>query len=335
MSEKRASLHLYHDDTVKFEHEGKSYCLRIQNDDSPMNPRIDMDNITTMACWHGRYRLGDKIKASDEEEFWRDLVRNNVPNDEIIERVEAGALSGIRIENSEDGEDLVDIYESYSLSTVIGDSDDRECLKYSGINKTHAAYYLIDDLSIAHCMKLMEPYAEWLPLWLYDHSGITMSCGNRAYPYNDRWDSGCVGWIVMLKKICIAETLEYVLDENGEKIKEIHEHEGHPPTWSFKTRPLTDETWRKRAIEIMHNDVEFYDQYLTGDVYGYTLYKKNVSDGDDFSEWEECDSCFGFFGTDIFENGVSEYVPGLREAIDNGRYEKGKANERTLVYYEL
>ena len=47
-------------------------------------------------------------------------------------------------------------------------------------------------------MKALKELAERknvvLPLYLYDHSGITMSC-DLTYPYNDRWDSGQVGWI--------------------------------------------------------------------------------------------------------------------------------------------
>ena len=39
-----------------------------------------------------------------------------------------------------------------------------------------------------------------LPLWLYDHSGISMSCGDRTYPYNDQWDSGLVGTIYVTKE---------------------------------------------------------------------------------------------------------------------------------------
>ncbi len=72
---KPASLNLYDDDTVKWENEGKCYCLHIQQDEMPMNPRADMDNVTIMACWHRRYRLGDKIEDDEPEDFWRRLVR--------------------------------------------------------------------------------------------------------------------------------------------------------------------------------------------------------------------------------------------------------------------
>ena len=123
----------------------------------------------------------------------------------------------------------------------------------------------------------MEPYAEWMTLWLYDHSGITMSCGARVEQYADRWDSGCVGWIVALKETVMREMAEYVLDKNGVRIRIEHKHEGAPSTWSYLTRALTDKTWRDRAIEAMKGDVELYDKMLTGDVYGYTLYERAVS----------------------------------------------------------
>ena len=66
---KPVSLNLYDDDTVKWENEGKSYCLHIQQDEMPLDPRADMDNVTVMACWHRQYRLGDKIEDDEPEEF--------------------------------------------------------------------------------------------------------------------------------------------------------------------------------------------------------------------------------------------------------------------------
>lgn len=240
-------LNLYDNDTVKWNHDGKLYCLHIQRDETPESPR-EWDNITTMACWHRRYNLGDKIDDKELEDFWRRLVRENVPESEIFAMAEAGQLKGIRITKNEEDPKLVDVYETYYWQTVLGKSEPKECLEYEGVDKDTAIYYLLDDLTIQHCMALMEPYAEWLPLWLYDHSGITMSCGARTYPYNDRWDSGQVGWIVALKETIMAETSEFVLDENGNRIREEHQHEGRPSTWSYKIRPLTDETWRKRAI---------------------------------------------------------------------------------------
>ena len=92
------ALRMYDNDTVKWEHEGKLYCLHVQQDEDSPNPRRDWDDpITVMACWHRRYRLGDEIQDDKPEEFWQRLVRENVSEKEILAAAEAGKLTGIRI----------------------------------------------------------------------------------------------------------------------------------------------------------------------------------------------------------------------------------------------
>lgn len=332
----KLELNLYDEDTVKWNHNGKMYCLRIRMDELSEGPR-EWDNITIMACWHRRYNLGDKIEDKDPEAFWKRLVHENVPWSEVLAAAESGELEGIRVVKNSDNPELMDVYETYQIDSVLGKSDHKECLEYRGVDKETAAYYLEDDLGIGHCMTLMEPYAEWLPLWLYDHSGITMSCGARTGQFADRWDSGCVGWIVLLKKTVMDEVgVEYVLDENGERIKVEHKHENGQSTWSFLTRPLTEETWRKRAVEIMKADVELYDQYLTGSVYGYVLYEAEPVEGDDSPDWNEVDSTWGYYGDDIIENGICDEVGnGLYEAIRSGMYQTGSAELETYSHWKL
>ncbi len=70
-----------------------------------------------------------------------------------------------------------------------------------------------------------------LPLYLFDHSGITMSTA----PFSCQWDSGRVGWIQCKKGF------ENLTDENIEKILE--------------------------------SEVEEYDKFLTGDVWGFNIEK--------------------------------------------------------------
>ena len=299
----------------------------------PESPR-EWDNITIMACWHSRYRLGDSIRDKEPEDFWRRLVRENMPESEVYAMAEAGLLNGIRIEKHEDDPELVDIYETVRWLTVIGKCEPKESLGHKGVNKDYAICYLLDDLTIQHCMTLLDGYAEWMPLRLYDHSGLTISCGSKSGQYANRWDSGCVGWIVALKKTVMAETVEYVLDENGERIREEHKQEGYPPTWGYKTRPLTDATWRKRAAEVMQDDVKIYDQHLAGDVFGFTLYEADPPADDDEPEWAETDSRWGFYGSDGIESGICDHVgSGLMEAIQSGEYETGKAVLRADSYY--
>lgn len=334
MEKKVKPIFVNNDETLKWVFNGKHYCLHIHQDDFAESPR-DWDNLGFMACWHRNYRLGDKIEEKSPELFWTHLVRQYVPTDEIVSAVKNGKLTGIRAEMHKQGSNLLDVYETSHLNAIFGKSEDTESLEYEGIPENALFNYIEDELTISHCMTLLEPHAEWMPLWLYDHSGISMSCGRRTYPYNDRWDSCQVGWIFAFKKKIMAETVEIMKDENGEMLREEHRHSNGTVTYSIKTRPLTEETWRARAIEIMEAEVETYNQYLTGETYGYTLYEAE-SFNDNETEWEEIDSCWGFYGDNLMENGILENVGcGAQEAVDSGEYELGTAEKVVTTTYRL
>lgn len=105
-----------------------------------------------------------------------------------------------------------------------------------------------------------------LPLYLYDHSGISMSTG-RNYPFNCRWDSMQVGYI----------TAHY-----GTIRQE------------FAFQDITDEILKK-AEDILKSEVETYNKFLMGMVYGYCIYREEKCDecGNEEEILEE--SCWGFF----------------------------------------
>ena len=83
--------------------------------------------------------------------------------------------------------------------------------------------------------------AELLPLYLMDHSGITMRTGSEAFRACDpqRWDWGQVGWIVA-RPAGIRKIYDIPKDE-----------------------PITEDH-RRRVRELMEAEVETYDHYLTG-----------------------------------------------------------------------
>ena len=174
-----------------------------------------------------------------------------------------------------------------------------------------------EDKNTYDLMTALSPYYCIKPLHLYDHSGITISTSN-TYPYNDRWDAGCVGFVYISKDVALKELVEYVLDEKGERIKVEHKHDNGTITYSYQTRPLTNKTWYNRASECIDNEVKVYDQYLTGDVYGYKL-KKEITVEEkcphcnevikSYKEWIEEDSCWGFFGNCLEDNGILDYIP--------------------------
>ena len=148
---------------------------------------------------------------------------------------------------------------------------------------------------------------------LYDHSGISISTSN-GYPYNDRWDAGCVGFIYVTKEKALKEWGGIPeKDESGEFIKIPHEHPDGSVSYSIKYTPITEENWKECAEYHINNEVETYDQYLRCDVYGFTLTKKVLKQdkcphcGEIIREYEEdefVDSCWGFFGDSLEDNGI-------------------------------
>ena len=117
-------------------------------------------------------------------------------------------------------------------------------------------------------------------LYLYDHSGITISMSS----FSCRWDSGQVGWIYMTK----------------EKIKE---------EWG------EGEEAYEKAQKCMEDEVQTYDDYITGQVYGFRI------EGPDE---EELDSCSGYYGDD----GKKYMIEECKSIIDH--YIK-KQEERNLL----
>jgi len=114
-----------------------------------------------------------------------------------------------------------------------------------------------------------------LPLYLYDHSGITIS----TTPFSCSWDSGQVGWIYVTK----------------DEVKE-----------NYGVKKMSKKILA-RVTNYLLADVKTYDQYLTGEVYGFQLVQVSTCDcGHD--EEEILDSCWGFFGHDIIENGIIEHL---------------------------
>jgi len=97
-----------------------------------------------------------------------------------------------------------------------------------------------------------------LPLYLYDHSGVTMNTTGFDCP----WDSGRVGWIYITKKKIRDE---YSCKRMSKKII-------------------------KRVKGYLIDEVKTYDQYLRGDVYGFRITDTETD--------EEIDSCWGIFGDD-------------------------------------
>ena len=105
------------------------------------------------------------------------------------------------------------------------------------------------------------------PVYMMEHSSVALSTGS----FNDPWDSGQIGWA-------------YV-------------------------RPDA-EKWEDMDVPaILSGFVEELGKWMNGEVYGWIaeakVTGKKVYDGDaedeEFEEWAETDSCWGFIGSDYAE----------------------------------
>jgi hypothetical protein len=105
-------------------------------------------------------------------------------------------------------------------------------------------WFLDDCLSALRMSELIELVGDMegmtiLPLYLYDHSGITMNTSGFSCP----WDSGQVGWIYA----------------DADMVKKEYD-------------AITPETL-ERAKNLLESEVKEYDYYLTGQCYGFKLYE--------------------------------------------------------------
>lgn len=105
------------------------------------------------------------------------------------------------------------------------------------------------------------------PLYMYAHSGVALSLGRDTYPFTDPWDSGQVGFVYVLKT-------------------------------SYKRR--------EKARKAAQTYIKTWNQYLSGEVYGYVI---ETPDGN------HEDSCWGFYGLDYCRQQAREAAEYRAEEI--------------------
>jgi hypothetical protein len=180
--------------------------LKIEQDETALDPRRDFDNVGTMVCMHKRYKLGDKhgYRCSDYN-GWEAIIKQ-----------------------------------------ITDDNDKDICVM--------------------------------LPIFMYEHSGIALSCNTRGFSMQDShgWDWGQLGVI-------------YVTNEKAQK-----------------ELGTTD---KERVTQCLVSEVDLYHQYVSGEVYWFSLEKPVKCESCNHVEWEQLDSCGGFFGDNWKENGLWDHLP--------------------------
>ena len=173
------------------------------------------------------------------------------------------------------------------------------------------------------CGAELHPESEWrtddepklekcclmIPLYLYDHSGLTMNTTGFSCP----WDSGQVGYIyVTHRRICeeygVKRVTTKVKDRDGKMVRAID-----------------------MAQRVLEAEVTIYDYYLKGEVYMYVVEDEHG---------EQLDSCGGYLGGKPYDSerdkACSSWDYMLEDARKSAEYHlkdraKKKA-ERTKAY---
>ena len=168
--------------------------------------------------------------------------------------------------------------------------DDDSLLRKKGFNYDSDDYDSWEEMEKA--IKKENDIAIILPLWLYDHSGISMSFGRTC-----SWDSGQVGFIFIDKATIRKE---------------------------YNCKRISKELLLK-VEEILKGEVEEYDSYLRGDVYDLAEYKisdeymseiesENIDiDEIDIDNLELEESCSNYIGESWLDDAINDSISFLNK----------------------
>lgn len=123
------------------------------------------------------------------------------------------------------------------------------------------------------------------PLYAYEHSNVSLSISDD-YPFNDKWDAGQIGIIVVTRN-SMKDIMDYsnLTKKRAENLKKLVESE-----------------------------IEIFNDYINGNVYGFEIVKTVTCDLEHEHD-ELLDSCWGFYGYDFEKNGISDYVPDFEKYV--------------------
>lgn len=201
-------------------------------------------------------------------------------------------------------------YKGYTIK-ILQDELGGDCRDWDNLGKM-VCFHTRYDLGDKHDFRLSD-FSGWdelqdalvndeeaeiiLPLYLYDHSGISMRCSrNSGNPFLGRaqhaaWDSMMVGFIYA--------TRQDILKEYDKK----------------RISPML----RERVTRLLEGEVKAYNDELTGNIWGYI-----VEDPDG----EHVDSCWGFYGSE----GIEQAMEDAKSIID---YEIREANDKAWMNTNL
>lgn len=195
------------------------------------------------------------------------------------------------IQNIEDVH-IVSRLNKYNIGNEKGDPLEQEF--WMSLVDKYAPEKAGQDRSILECQEILRDKIAWTRLWIYDHSGISLACGD-ANPYTCQFDSGLVG-IVFMEKSAFPES----------------------------------KNWKSVALHRMEEVIEGYDKYLSNDIYevGALMKTKDGWEGFD-SVTNVYDTDIGYLA-ELFD---SEVI-GIKAAVESGQYEIKEAVLKKYYDYD-
>jgi len=129
-------------------------------------------------------------------------------------------------------------YRNYTIEIIHDDYADnpREIYDHIGSMVCFHRRYCIGDKHSFSIEDLKEKIASddyyYLPIYMMDHSGISIS----STSYQDKWDSGQVGYIILSKEKAMEENIP-----------------------------------AEHALNVLQNEIVEYNSFLTGETWGYQI----------------------------------------------------------------
>ena len=256
----------------------RGYDINICYDPAPESPR-EWAPVATFVCEHQYHNLLGDVHCI-EDELSR-LFDKYVSSQAIIERFceETGAKL------VDDGEEKYYEYEVANNAYYISADQSEDCI----------AAEMAESFSEWEKLNMAEEAGGivWLPIRMYEHSGVSIWLGKKSGHPDAQWDCSTIGFAYVEK--CTAEK------EGALRAGKSGLYNGH-------------KSWQEWAYAMMEGEMKEYDLYVTGEVFGYM-----VEGGDGYCE----DSCWGFFGTDVIPRMIEE----AKAKIDCALKRQAKAHE--------
>lgn len=265
--------------------EYRGCTINIYWDPNPGDPRT-WRNVATFVCEHRNYTLGDK---QDIEGTVDDLFSSYVSDKQVIDYF-VKTRNAVLVLGDE--EDYSDHYYKYQ-SVYRGEVHDHYIDADSEMGEDGIAQQMTEELSLNEKLHLIEDTGEIaiLPISMYEHSGISIWLGSKDGHPDSRWDCSSIGFAYIEKTVAEKEMLQRILPEGDN----------------------TD--WKQWAYDIMEGEMKTYDQYVTGEVYGYMI---EDEDGDEASDSDLC-GCWAYYDKE-------QLLQDAKDDID--RYIKKKETQR-------